>query len=149
MRPVLEKSSAKCKLRITSSFLALNQGCLCFQNNPASQDHHGADSIKRCNLTSIGNRIVEIRRSYDRLISTMGFPILVRRHLYIDSGPRWYYILSVVWICHCWDKVDMVFISLQYCTHHIWYQTLHITLMAMSTSMWTHLRTGNNNRATN
>ena len=30
---------------------------------------------------------VEIRRSYDRLISTMGFPILVRRHLYIESRP--------------------------------------------------------------
>ena len=34
----------------------------------------GADSIKRCHLASIGNPIVEIRRSYDRLISTMGFP---------------------------------------------------------------------------
>ena len=30
---------------------------------------------------------MEIRRSYDRLISTMGFPILVRLHLYIESGP--------------------------------------------------------------
>ena len=30
---------------------------------------------------------MEIGRSYDRLISTMGFPILVRWHLYIDSGP--------------------------------------------------------------
>ena len=49
--------------------------------------HQGADSIKRCHLTSIGNPIVEIRRSYDRLISTMGFPILVRWHLYIESGP--------------------------------------------------------------
>ena len=29
------------------------------------------------------------RRSYDRLISTMGFPILVRRHLFIESGPCW------------------------------------------------------------
>ena len=29
-----------------------------------------------------------IRRSYDRLIVTMGFPILVRCHLYIESGPR-------------------------------------------------------------
>ena len=48
----------------------------------------GADSIKRCHLASIGNPIVEIRRSYDRLISTMGFPILVRWHLYIESGPR-------------------------------------------------------------
>ena len=45
----------------------------------------GADSIKRYHLTSIGNPIVEIRRSYDRLISTMGFPILVRWHLYIES----------------------------------------------------------------
>ena len=29
-----------------------------------------------------------IRQSYDRLISTMGFPILVR-HLYIESGPEY------------------------------------------------------------
>ena len=28
------------------------------------------------------------RRSYDHLISTMGFPIPVRCHLYIESGPR-------------------------------------------------------------
>ena len=40
-------------------------------------------------FTSIGNPIVEIRRSYGRLISTMGFPIhaLVRPYLYIESGP--------------------------------------------------------------
>ena len=37
---------------------------------------------------TIGNPIVEIRRSWDRLISTMGFHILVRCHLYIKSGPR-------------------------------------------------------------
>ena len=30
---------------------------------------------------------MEIRRSYDRLISAMGFPIRVIRHLYIDIGP--------------------------------------------------------------
>ena len=48
----------------------------------------GPDSIWIWHLTSIGNHIVEIRRSYDRLISTMGFPILVRWHLYIESGPR-------------------------------------------------------------
>ena len=39
---------------------------------------------------------MEIRRSYDRLISTIGFPILIRWHLYIESGPRfldWCYIL--------------------------------------------------------
>ena len=31
---------------------------------------------------------MEIIQSYDRLISTMGFPMLVRRHLYVESGPR-------------------------------------------------------------
>ena len=53
----------------------------------------GPDSIKRCRLISIGNPIVEIRRSYDRLISTMGFPILVRWHLYIESGPWSLYVI--------------------------------------------------------
>ena len=41
----------------------------------------GVESILRCHLTSIGNPIVEIRRSYDRLISTMVFPLPVRWHL--------------------------------------------------------------------
>ena len=49
--------------------------------------HQGGNSILRCRLTSKGNPIVEILRSQDRLISTMGFPILVRWHLYIESGP--------------------------------------------------------------
>ena len=48
----------------------------------------GLDSIKRWHLTSIENPIMEIRRSYDRLISTMGFPILVEWHLYFESGPN-------------------------------------------------------------
>ena len=42
----------------------------------------------RCHFTSIENPIVEIRLSYDRLISTVGITILVRRHIYIESGPR-------------------------------------------------------------
>ena len=50
--------------------------------------------IQRCHLTSIGNPIVKIRQSYDRLISTMEFPILVRRHLYIESG-RWCLNLNI------------------------------------------------------
>ena len=36
----------------------------------------------------MGTSIVEIRRSYERLISTIGFPILVRWHLYIKSGAK-------------------------------------------------------------
>ena len=39
----------------------------------------------------MGNPIVEIRLSDDRLISAMGFPILLKWHLYIESG---YYIES-------------------------------------------------------
>ena len=42
--------------------------------------------VSRCRLTSIGNPIVEIRRYYNRLISKMGFPMLLRWHLYIESG---------------------------------------------------------------
>ena len=49
--------------------------------------HLDPDSILRNCLDSIGNPIMEIRRSYDRLISTMRFPILVRRPLYFESGP--------------------------------------------------------------
>ena len=58
------------------------RGCQLLHKYPT-----GADSIKRCYLTSKGNPIVDIRRSYDHLISTMGFPLLVRWHLYIESGP--------------------------------------------------------------
>ena len=59
----------------------------------------GPNSIKRCHLTSIGNPIVEIRWSYDRLISTMGFPIPVRRHLYIESGP-WCFTSGAAVVMH-------------------------------------------------
>ena len=45
--------------------------------------NQGADSIKRCHLTSIGIPIGQIRQSYDHLISTMGFPILVRWKIFI------------------------------------------------------------------
>ena len=73
----------------------------------------------------MGNPIVEKRRSYDRLISTMGFPILVRQHLYIESGPRstWARYRSkanvsdrsligvnprvfAFWVASPWDKMD-------------------------------------------
>ena len=49
----------------------------------------GSDSIQRCSLTIyVEIPIVEMERFYDRLISTMGFPVLVRRHLYLEPGPR-------------------------------------------------------------
>ena len=67
--------------------------------------YQGPDSIQGHRLTSIGNPIVEIRRSYDRLISTMGFPILVRRDLYIESGPRKHLeLLPLVILCSMYSK---------------------------------------------
>ena len=65
-----------------------NTGLHSYQDEPRQATIiQGPDSIWRWRLTSIGNPIVEIRRSYDRLISTMGFPTLVR-HLYIESYDR-------------------------------------------------------------
>ena len=67
---------------------------------------------ERHHLTSIWNPIVEIRRSDDRLISTMGFPILVRWHLYIESGLL---SLAVIpqhdWRLHCPLGIHLLFIS--------------------------------------
>ena len=57
-------------------------------SNPCDLFTHsllGHDSIYKCHLNSIGNPIVEIRRSYNCLISTMGFLILDRRHLWIRA----------------------------------------------------------------
>ena len=52
-----------------------------------SMNCRGLNKYKRCHLTSIENPIVEIRQSYDRLTSTMGFPILIICNLSIESGP--------------------------------------------------------------
>ena len=35
--------------------------------------------------------MLKIRRSRDRLIFNMGIPILVRRHLYIETAPRFHF----------------------------------------------------------
>ena len=55
---------------------------------------------------------MEIRRSGDLLISTMGFPILVRWHLNIDSAPRgpfqYRYANLLVWEIPLWKKDDLI-----------------------------------------
>ena len=45
----------------------------------------GSVLIKINQLTRIGIPIVEIRKSWDRLISMMGIPKLVRWHLYTET----------------------------------------------------------------
>ena len=54
---------------------------------------------------------MEIRRSYDRLIPTMLFPMLVRYHLYIEPGPWswqfWCFGWNTAWEighCHALDR---------------------------------------------
>ena len=47
---------------------------------------HVLDSIKWCHLTNIRTLIVEIRRSQNRLITTNGHPILVKRLICIKSA---------------------------------------------------------------
>ena len=44
-------------------------------------------SISRPSLPGIGIPMLKIRRSRDRLIFNIGIPILVRRHLYIETAP--------------------------------------------------------------
>ena len=57
------------------------------------KSNYGDKTIIRSSIwiPSIGIPIMEIRRSYDRLISIMGFPILVRLvrgHIDVESGPQ-------------------------------------------------------------
>ena len=45
-------------------------------------------SILRPSFSGMGIPVLKIRRSRDRLIFNMGIPILVRRHLYIETALR-------------------------------------------------------------
>ena len=58
----------------------------CYGNWLYFESLQGADSIWMWYLTGIGNPIVEIKQSH---MSTVGFPMLVRWHLYNESGLWW------------------------------------------------------------
>ena len=65
---------------------------------------HGVSKNDLHQGAGIGNAIVEIRRSYDRLISTMGFPLLIRWHLYIESGSKpQQNIATEEWYAYIWN----------------------------------------------
>ena len=101
--------------------------------------HPGGSFNIKMSSYQIGNPIVEIRRSYDRLISTMGFPILVRLHLYIELGPcthpftpscpnnTWYlvngyFLLASMFPTSIWLLNGMVFCCCQSYLHKlIWW----------------------------
>ena len=56
---------------------------------------------------------MEIRRSNDRLISTMGFPILVRWHLYIESGSKSYRNHIKKYVGTCYNTLWLAQISIR------------------------------------
>ena len=60
----------------------------------SNRGHRGTNSKYRC-LASKGYCIVEIRRLNDLLISTMWYPILIRRCLCIESAP----VIQII-ACH-------------------------------------------------
>ena len=70
-----------CFCIVSNKLLDKQSGCWCFKTPWRSCDIHvmssdeklEVDSIQRCHLDSIGNPTVELRRSYDRLISTMEY----------------------------------------------------------------------------
>ena len=50
--------------------------------------NQGPVSIWKPSFPGMEIPMLKIRRSWDRLIFNMGIPILVRRYLYIETGPR-------------------------------------------------------------
>ena len=84
----------------------------------------GSWFIIKCHLPSIGNPIVETRQSYDHLISTMGFPLLVRWHLYIESGPWW----SILIVLTGWKLTWLTVLA----NHALWSLTTTVNHLNIS-----------------
>ena len=71
---------------------------------------------------------LEIKRSYDHLISTMAFSILVGRHLYIESGPSSYVSFTSSHV----NAPDLP------CSHHRWRGQVEVGTHTWSSSwLWT------------
>ena len=118
---LLERSISLCWVKYQNGLiLAKNAWRLLYLLFPLKKDGSSSavddkdldpDSIYRCCRTSDGNPIVEIRQSNDRLISTMGFPILVRRYLYIESGPCLSCVVNIIIVDHLvtqWARASSV-----------------------------------------
>ena len=94
--------------------------CICLHcramPRPARCPDQGTNSIYRCHFTSIANPIVGIRRSYDRFISTTGFPKLVKWHLYIESRPRTPVLVFAS--LSQWQLRDLTIYELIQCVHN-------------------------------
>ena len=84
--PEVSTSSTKVLISFGGHF-TLPCGC----HRAGLQQHwrNGASSQYKDRLLRYEDFIIKIRRSWDRLIFIMGIHILVRRHLYIETVPRW------------------------------------------------------------
>ena len=69
---------------------------------------HRTSSILGCGLTSIGNDVMEMKQSWDQLISMIWFPVLIGWHHYIETSTGLYFNIKMLsWQCrksHCGDK---------------------------------------------
>ena len=67
---------------------------------PSGVRSQGPLSIWRLSFPGMGIPMLKVRRSRDRLIFNIGIPILVRRHLYIETAPRTStaMVLTYIWM---------------------------------------------------
>ena len=81
-------------------------------------------NIKKVSL-GIGNSIIKVWRSWDRLICTMGIPLLVRWHLYIETAP-W-----SLWELQSLGKSYRVAVQLGFYWHFISFLWIHMACILM------------------
>ena len=74
----------------------------------------GPFSIYKCYVTYTGNDIVKIGWPQDHLMSTMGFTIIIRWHLYVEKVP------TVNWtVVKIWSDSGMLAVKFNYKYSHL------------------------------
>ena len=98
--------------------------CHCTNNNTVLQ---GPDSVQGHSVTRIGNPIIKMKRSWDRLIIIMRIAALVRLLVHIESAPdciMGYHVCSIIHFHkHLYGRSN---INLQSSTDHWTHDTRHI-----------------------
>ena len=89
-------------------------------------DNLGAGSVQSCHLTSMRNPIMEIKQSNHCLISTMGFALLVKWHLYYTPQQWsccWGWGWGLYWfhsVCLCVHPASHVNVNANYDCMALW-----------------------------
>ena len=97
----------------------------------------GPVPIQRHHLTHIGNLTVDIWQSCNCIISTMGFPKLVRWHLYIQSGFSYLIFRWTKWQHALYWPTDWILYK-KYTDHYCYYHVhpLYIDICFNATIDW-------------